>query len=435
MGLLDGLGSGLESILSNPAFQALVPAAMGAAGGALSSPRLAGTRGAIGRGLLGGAQGFSSGIKSAQEQQSLEMQAAKNAQEAQYQTLLSKHLGLEDQIIQGNLDARQRRLDLFTALPPEEQKRYGTPDNYEEFLRQTLAAAAPTASLKGAVSQLFKSEKGKDYLAQMGYTDPSQLPTDRPTLGEIFKGFKVANPKEEAETAAAYARRDESVAKTAQIKQQTAENKEEAEPKLDKLKAQTTAAEAHAQAERLRADAAKEKNPAEIRRMNALADQAEAKAAGYDARASMTGKGEVTPAMLAQARLKEFNRRHTELQKILAKNAEIRERLSYAPPEEIDKALMPVPDVPDKISDWIKSDSGKDFDQALDPSGKASGRPPVDVTKPSAETAPKAAPKAEATPAGAVAKAGKTVPIGKKFNKDGKNYEVRPDGYIYEVNG
>lgn len=63
--MADGFLSGIGDLLSNPAIQQLIPAIAGAAGGALTSPRLAGARGSIGAGLLGGVQGLAEGQRAA----------------------------------------------------------------------------------------------------------------------------------------------------------------------------------------------------------------------------------------------------------------------------------------------------------------------------------------------------------------------------------
>ena len=64
-GFLNGVGD----LLKNPAVMELLPAALGAAGGALTSPRLGGARGSIGNAMLGGAQGLALGSKAAAEAQ------------------------------------------------------------------------------------------------------------------------------------------------------------------------------------------------------------------------------------------------------------------------------------------------------------------------------------------------------------------------------
>lgn len=71
---------GILDLIQDPTVEALIPAVLGAAGGALSGGRVqGGTRGAIGRGLLGGAEGLESGIQTAQRQQQLQMEQKHNA--------------------------------------------------------------------------------------------------------------------------------------------------------------------------------------------------------------------------------------------------------------------------------------------------------------------------------------------------------------------
>ena len=70
---------GLLDVLQNPAIEALLPALLGGVGRGLSSPRLAGTRGAVGQGILGAGEGLSTGIQTAQQQQRLNMEQQKAA--------------------------------------------------------------------------------------------------------------------------------------------------------------------------------------------------------------------------------------------------------------------------------------------------------------------------------------------------------------------
>lgn len=64
MGIFDSVGS----FLTNPEVEMLLPTVLGAAGGALSSPVMAGRRGAIGAGLQGASAGLTQGIRLAQQQ-------------------------------------------------------------------------------------------------------------------------------------------------------------------------------------------------------------------------------------------------------------------------------------------------------------------------------------------------------------------------------
>jgi hypothetical protein len=78
-GLLDDIGS----VLTNPTVEALLPAVIGAAGAGLSSPRRAGTRGAIGNALSGGATGLAEGMRTAAESQNQQQELALKKQEVQ----------------------------------------------------------------------------------------------------------------------------------------------------------------------------------------------------------------------------------------------------------------------------------------------------------------------------------------------------------------
>lgn len=60
---MPGIMDSITSVLQSPAVQELLPTALGAAGGFLTTPRRAGAGGAIGRGLLGGAQGLTTGAE------------------------------------------------------------------------------------------------------------------------------------------------------------------------------------------------------------------------------------------------------------------------------------------------------------------------------------------------------------------------------------
>lgn len=81
-GAANMAGSGLTgaaNALNSPTTTTLLPTALGALGGYLTSPRMAGGRGALGRALLGGAEGLSTG----QEAAARAMEARMNAQHMQ----------------------------------------------------------------------------------------------------------------------------------------------------------------------------------------------------------------------------------------------------------------------------------------------------------------------------------------------------------------
>jgi hypothetical protein len=107
---MAGFLSGIGDLLNNPAVQQLLPAALGAAGGALTSPRLSGARGAIGRGLVGGAEGLAAG-----------QQTAAYSQEAKLRQAQLQHTQIEDKVASFNLNKaqqdQQRLADLRTQNP------------------------------------------------------------------------------------------------------------------------------------------------------------------------------------------------------------------------------------------------------------------------------------------------------------------------------
>ena len=86
MGLLNDIGG----VLTNPAVEALLPTALGAVGGALTSPRLAGSRGALGNAALGGAQGLESGMRTATNAQEIGLRQQELAENIKYRDLMMK---------------------------------------------------------------------------------------------------------------------------------------------------------------------------------------------------------------------------------------------------------------------------------------------------------------------------------------------------------
>ena len=154
---MAGFLSGVSDLLSNPAIQQLIPAIAGAAGGALTSPRLAGARGSIGRGLLGGAEGLAQG-----------QQAAAYGQEAKLRQAQLQHTQMEDQIAAYNLktakDAATRLTDLRAQHP--ELSGLNDADFYNSAVhlpalknQLKVAAANPDPRLAAFTSRL----KGVDY--------------------------------------------------------------------------------------------------------------------------------------------------------------------------------------------------------------------------------------------------------------------------------
>src|SRR5208283_1313499 len=121
MGLLDSL----DSVLTNPTVEALLPAVIGAAGAGLTSPRRAGARGAIGSALSGGAQGLAEGMRTAAESQNQQQELALKKQQAaaEMQQLAAQTQGLQtqnqqNQIILNNEQVKQKYIQ---SLPADQQ--------------------------------------------------------------------------------------------------------------------------------------------------------------------------------------------------------------------------------------------------------------------------------------------------------------------------
>jgi hypothetical protein len=102
---MAGFLSGVGDLLKNPAVMELLPAALGAAGGALTSPRLGGARGSIGNAMLGGAQGLALGSKAAAEAQLAPAEIGELQQRTAYmaqQTKQMQQAATNDQVWSAN---------------------------------------------------------------------------------------------------------------------------------------------------------------------------------------------------------------------------------------------------------------------------------------------------------------------------------------------
>lgn len=186
--ILDDVGS----LLSNPAVMELLPAVTGAIGGALTSPRLAGGRGAIGSALLGGTQGLEQGAE-------LGAQTARLKQDAEMNKMLAKHYDLEDQIAQGNLDSQNKVIQHFNALPESEQGKYG--GDWHTYLDVMKAQQINNLSAQGLLQQAAQrmtTPMGKAQFAAQGVTDVSQLARYSPNqLKEILKQTAPPTPEQQ----------------------------------------------------------------------------------------------------------------------------------------------------------------------------------------------------------------------------------------------
>ena len=168
--------AGLLDILQNPAVEALLPALLGGAGAALSSPRLAGSRGAVGRGIMGAGEGLASGMQTAQQQQRLNME--QQQQPLKTQELQTEIAGMQqDQKLKEITLANEgltRDYGLNIKDPAEQAKYFLDPkgwmaqDSIKKGVRSSLLALGTT----GVPDALLT---GNGAYAQMGQSDPAML--------------------------------------------------------------------------------------------------------------------------------------------------------------------------------------------------------------------------------------------------------------------
>lgn len=177
---MPGFMDSITSVLQSPAVQELLPTALGAAGGFLTTPRRAGTGGAIGSSLLGASQGLY------------------QAQQAGYRQMLTKHYALMDQISQKNLDSMNALQKAYDALSPADKKAYPTPDIYATAMSHQAIDRMDAQSLHDTLAQQFNTPDGKKRLAGAGFTDPSQLPYDKAALDMISKQISPPSAYEQA---------------------------------------------------------------------------------------------------------------------------------------------------------------------------------------------------------------------------------------------
>ena len=177
---MPGIMDSITSVLQSPVVQELLPTALGAAGGFLTTPRRAGAGGAIGHAALGASQGLY------------------QAQQAGYRQMLTKHYALMDQISQKNLDSMNALQKTYDALSPEDKKAYPTPDIYAQAMAHQSIDRMSAQSIHNVLAQQFNTPDGKKRLAAAGFTDPSQLPVDKAALDMISKQIAPPSAYEQA---------------------------------------------------------------------------------------------------------------------------------------------------------------------------------------------------------------------------------------------
>lgn len=164
MGLLDDI----TGVLNNPTVQTLLPAALGAGAGALTSPRMSGTRGAIGNALGGAAQGLSQGVQNANRTQAVANQTALvPAEQAQLaaETQRLQSLKAQQDMTLKSETAIQAQADLITD-PTEKAKYVADPASW--FAGKQAEQGKPANIL------FLKAHGYADTTALQGL-DPAQL--------------------------------------------------------------------------------------------------------------------------------------------------------------------------------------------------------------------------------------------------------------------
>lgn len=181
-GFLSNLGGDLASVLSSPTVQEALPAVAEGLGGALTAPKHE-PRAAIGRALIGGAQGYEQGQRNVIEQQQLKAQQL-------YQQTMIQHLALQDKIAAGKIPAEQveaQQAKAFGALPDQVKAQYGYDPKQWAHAQSTIAIqGANVPSKQAAVAAMLQTTSGKQYLASYGINTPQDIPTDPTYLNKIL---------------------------------------------------------------------------------------------------------------------------------------------------------------------------------------------------------------------------------------------------------
>ena len=166
---------GLMDILESPAVEALLPALLGGVGRGLSSPRLAGTRGAVGQGILGAGEGLSTGLQTAQQQQRLNMEQQQQPLKMDALQANVDALKTQNQQAQTVLANEQltRQYGLSIKDPAEQARYFADPKAYMQ--RQLISSpAAINASLLALQRSGVSPAQIADY-QKIGQADPQML--------------------------------------------------------------------------------------------------------------------------------------------------------------------------------------------------------------------------------------------------------------------
>ena len=145
-------------------------------GRGLSSPRLAGTRGAVGQGILGAGEGLSTGIQTAQQQQRLNMEQQKqqplkmDALQANVDALKTQNQQAQTVLANEQLT---RQYGLSIKDPAEQARYFADPKAYMQ--RQLISSpAAINASLLALQRSGVSPAQIADY-QKIGQADPQML--------------------------------------------------------------------------------------------------------------------------------------------------------------------------------------------------------------------------------------------------------------------
>lgn len=178
--MADSSGGGILGEIGNLA-ETLLPPVLGALGGSMGTPRLAGRGAALGRGLVGAGEGF--------------LQGQQMRQQMIYQQMLAKHYQLQDQLEQQNLDANTILTKTWNALGSDDKKAYPTPQIYAQAMAHQAIQRIDAKGLRDTLALQFTTDAGRQRMARQGLTDPSQLPNDKAGLDMLAK--QVAGPTAE----------------------------------------------------------------------------------------------------------------------------------------------------------------------------------------------------------------------------------------------